>query len=61
MPILYNPLAFGEKSLQKSWKVFVCRYLPTNKLAFLCVLCDSAVKAGQTSPKQTTELLISKY
>ena len=46
IPILYNPLAFGEKSLQQSWKVFVCRYLPTNKLAFLCVLCDSAVKAN---------------
>ena len=46
MPILYNPLALGKKSLQQSWKVFVCRHLPTNKLAFLCVLCDSAVKAN---------------
>ena len=46
MPILYNPLAFGGKSLQQSWKVFVCRYLPTNKLTFLCVLYDSAVKAN---------------
>jgi hypothetical protein len=45
-PILYNPLAFDEKSLQQSWNVFVCRYLPTNKLTFLSVLCDSAVKAN---------------
>ena len=27
MPILYKPLGIGEKSLQQSWKVFVCRYL----------------------------------
>jgi len=46
MLILYKSLAFGEKSLQRSWKVFVCRYLPTNKIAFLCVLCDSAVNAN---------------
>ena len=46
MPILYNPLAFDEKSFQQSWNVFVCRYLPTNKLTFLRVLCDSAVKAN---------------
>jgi hypothetical protein len=45
MPILYNPLAFGEKSLKRSSKVFVCRYLLTNKIALLCVLCDSAVNA----------------
>jgi len=45
MPILYKPLAFGHKSLQQRWKVFVCRYLPTNKTALLCVLCDSAVNA----------------
>ena len=46
MPILYKPLAFGDKSLQRSWKVFVCRYLPTNKIALLCVLCDSALNAN---------------
>jgi len=46
MPILYKPLTIGEESLQRSRRVFVCRYLPTNKLAFLCVLRDSAVNAN---------------
>jgi hypothetical protein len=45
MPILHKPWAFGETFHQRSWKVFVCRYLPTNKIALLCVLCDSAVNA----------------
>ena len=46
MPILHKPLAFGKKSLQRGWEVLVCRYLPTNQKAFLCVLCGSAVNAN---------------
>ena len=33
-PILHKPLAFGEKSLQWSWEVFVCRYLSDKQNSF---------------------------